>query len=148
MPELDLAAVHLTIEGIVAKGGGVCTVTRGHLASLPRVKAALARKGIKLTPYFVETDFGPTFSNYDPEFRDTARKQIREMGGDYMTLMNASPNGHPVSANWPGGEDFFGTADQIKLQSAGGASLARNIARDHQKTVVWCHDTFYIYTPI
>jgi glycosyltransferase involved in cell wall biosynthesis len=148
MPELDIAAVHLTIEGIVAKGGGVCTVTRGHLASLPRVKSGLARKGIRLTPYFVETDFGPTFGNYDPEFRDAAEKQIEEMGGRYYTALNASPNGHPVSANWPGGEDFFGTVDQIKLESVGGASIARNIAKKHQKTVVWCHDTFYIYTPI
>jgi glycosyltransferase involved in cell wall biosynthesis len=148
MPELDLAAVHLTIEGIVAKGGGVCTVTRGHLASLPRVKAAFARRGIKLTPYFVETDFGPTFRNYDPEFRDAAKKKIEDMGGMYQTVLNASPNGHPVSANWPGGEDFFGTPDQIKLQSIAGASVARNIAKNHQKTVVWCHDTFYIFTPI
>ncbi len=148
MSKLDLAAVHLTIEGIVANGGGVCTVTRGHIASLPRVKTALEHKGINLTPYFVETDFGPTFGNYDPEFRDAAKKKIEDMGGEYMTVLNSSPNGHPISANWPGGEDFFGTPEQIKLQSAGGASVARNIAKKHQRTVVWCHDTFYIYSPI
>lgn len=148
MPELDLAAVHLTIEGIRAKGGGVCTVTRGHIASLPRVKKGLAKKGIKLTPYFAETHFDKAFGNYDADYLDKATSEIQGMGGDYYTLLNASPNGHPVSANWPGGENFFGTVDQIKLESVGGATLARNIATKHQKTVVWCHDTFFIYTPI
>ena len=148
MPELDLAAVHLTIEGIRAKGGGVCTVTRGHLATLPRVKKALDTKGIRLTPYFVETHFDETFSNFDADHLAKAIKEIESMGGSYYTVLNASPNGHPVSANWPGGEDFFGTPEQIKLQSIAGASIARNIAAKHQKTVVWCHDTFYIYTPI
>jgi len=148
MPELDLAAVHLTIEGIGARGGGVCTVTRGHLGSLPRVKKALERRGIRLTPYFVETHFGPTFGNFDPEFRASAEQEIRAMGGEYYTALNASPNGHPISCNWPGGEDFFGTIDQIKLESIGGASIARNIGRRHDKTVVWCHDTFYILSPV
>ena len=101
-PTLDLAVVHLTIEGIAARGGGVCTVTRGHLAALPRVRKALAAEGIKLTPYFVETHFGPTYRNFDAEYLAKARKAIQAMGGEFYSLLNRSPNGHPISANWPG----------------------------------------------
>lgn len=145
---LDLAVIHLTIEGIAAMGGGVCTVTRGHLATLPRVKKALAKERIRLTPYFVETHFGPTYNNYDPEFFACAKKEIGKMGGEFYSVLNASPDGLPISCNWPGGEDFFGTIDQIKLESAGAASIARNIARRHDLTVVYCHDTFFMYSPV
>ena len=145
---LDLAIVHLTIEGIAAAGGGVCTVTRGHLATLPRVKQALAKEGIKLTPYFVETHFDKTYVNYDPAFLEHATKEIKKMGGEFYSALNASPNGHPISCNWPGGEDFFGTIDQIKLESICGASIARNIARKHDITVVYCHDTFFMLSPV
>jgi glycosyltransferase involved in cell wall biosynthesis len=145
---LDLAIIHLTIEGIAANGGGVCTVTRGHLATLPRVKKALAKEKIKLTPYFVETHFGPGYGNYDPEFFAHAKKEIEKMGGAFYSVLNSSPDGMPISCNWPGGEDFFGTIDQIKLESAGAASIARSIARKHDVTVVYCHDTFFILSPV
>lgn len=145
---LNLAVVHLTIEGISAKGGGVCTVTRGHLATLPRVKKALESEGIKLTPYFVETHFGPKFNNYDAGFFAYATNQIKEMGGQYYSVLNQSPDGHPVSCNWPGGENFFGTIEQIKLESAGAASIARSIGRWYDVTVVYCHDTFFMYSPV
>lgn len=147
-PTLDLAVVHLTIEGIAARGGGVCTVTRGHLAALPRVRKALAAEGIKLTPYFVETHFGPTYRNFDAEYLAKARKAVQAMGGEFYSLLNRSPNGHPLSANWPGGEDFFGTIEQIRLESIAGASVARSIARNHGATVVYCHDTFFILSPV
>jgi glycosyltransferase involved in cell wall biosynthesis len=147
-PALDLALIHLTIEGIAAKGGGVCTVTRGHLAALPRVRRALAKHGVRITPYFVETHFGPTYDNWDPEFLAKAKAQIQAMGGEFYTALNASPNGHPVSANYPGGEDFFGTPEQIQLEAMAAASIARSIGRRHQHTVVWCHDTFFIMSPI
>ncbi len=147
-PTLDLAVIHLTIEGIAASGGGVCTVTRGHLGSLPRVRKGLAAEGIKLTPYFVETHFGPDYHHFDKKHLSKARKAIRAMGGEYFTLLNRSPNGLPVSSNWPGGEDFFGTMEQIRLESAGGASIARSIARKHNASVVYCHDTFFILSPV
>ena len=117
-PNPDLAVVHLTIEGIAANGGGVCTVTRGHLATLPRVKQALAKEKINLTPYFVETHFGPGYGNYDPEFFAHAKSEIEKMGGRFYSVLNSSPDGVPLSCNSPGGEDFFGTTDQIKLESA------------------------------
>ena len=72
--KLDLAVVHLTIEGIAARGGGVCTVTRGHLATLPRVRKTLASHGIRLTPYFVETDFNEDYPSFDPSFFKKAKK--------------------------------------------------------------------------
>jgi glycosyltransferase involved in cell wall biosynthesis len=112
------------------------------------VRKALAAEGIKITPYFVETHFGPTYRNYDEQYLAKARSEIRAMGGEYYSLLNRSPNGHPISANWPGGEDFFGTMEQIRLESAGGASVARSIARNHDATVVYCHDTFFILSPV
>jgi len=147
-PTHNLAVVHLTIEGIAASGGGVCTVTRGHLTSLPRVRKALAAEGIKLTPYFVETHFGPDYAGYDEAHLTKALKSIRAMGGEFYTVLNRSPNGHPVSCNWPGGENFFGTMAQIEIEGAGGASIARSIARRHTASVVYCHDTFFMLSPI
>lgn len=147
-PTLDLAVVHLTIEGIAAAGGGVCTVTRGHLGSLPRVRKALAAEGIKLTPYFVETHFGPGYGHFDEAHLHKARKAIRAMGGEYYSVLNRSPDGHPVSCNWPGGENFFGTMEQIRLESAGAASIARSIGRNHEASVVYCHDTFFMFSPV
>ena len=146
--ELDLAIIHLTIEGIAASGGGVCTVTRGHLATLPRVKKALAKERIKLTPYFVETHFGPGYDNYDPDFLVHAKGEIEKMGGKFYSVLNSSPDGMPISCNWPGGEDFFGTIEQIKLESAGAASIARSIGRRHDASVVYCHDTFFMLSPV
>jgi glycosyltransferase involved in cell wall biosynthesis len=147
-PTLDLAVVHLTIEGIAAGGGGVCTVTRGHLGSLPRVRKALAAEGIKLTPYFVETHFGPGYGRFDEAHLHKARKAIRAMGGEYYSVLNRSPDGHPVSCNWPGGENFFGTMEQIRLESAGAASIARSIGRNHEASVIYCHDTFFMFSPV
>lgn len=145
---LDLAVVHLTIEGIASLGGGVCTVTRGHLAALPRVRKALAKHGIELTPYFVETDFTEGYKSYDPHFLERAKRTIRAMKGDYYKVLNRSPSGLPISSNWPGGEDFFGTPEQIRLESAGAASIAKSIAQRHERTVVYCHDTFFMYSPV
>jgi glycosyltransferase involved in cell wall biosynthesis len=147
-PVLDLAVIHLTIEGIAAGGGGVCTVTRGHLAALPRVRKALAAEGIKLTPYMVETHFGPDYHHFDRTYLEKTRSELHAMGGEFFTVLNRSPNGLPVSCNWPGGEDFFGTMEQIRLESAAAASIARSVARNHDATVVYCHDTFFIMSPV
>lgn len=147
-PTLDLAVTHLTIEGIAAAGGGVCTVTRGHLGSLPRVRKGLAAEGIKLTPYFVETHFGPDHHHWDEAHLKKARKAIRAMRGEFYTVLNRSPSGLPISCNWRGGEDFFGTIEQIKLESAGAASIARSIGRRHDASVVYCHDTFFMLSPV
>ena len=41
--KLDLAVIHLTFEGIQIFGGGVCTVTRGHLDALEKLKEKMTK---------------------------------------------------------------------------------------------------------
>ena len=129
-------------------GGGVCTVNRGHLASLPRVQGALADRNLPVTPFFCETLYEKGISGYDAASLDRAREGLRAMGGDLFYILNYSKDGRPLSCNWAGGEDFFGTAENTFAASVSGATLARNIAMGFEKAVVWCDDAAFVMAPV
>ncbi|MBI4321332.1 MAG: glycosyltransferase family 4 protein [Chloroflexi bacterium] len=143
--KLDLAIVHLTFEGIQTFGGGVATVTRGHLAALPQLKQELLRHGIAITPYFAEIAYLKSHERRDPTFQKHAEDAVRAMGGRVEYLVNYS-EGYLPRAPW--GVPDIGTMDNWKAASASGANVALNIARQHDTAVVYCHDSIYALAPL
>ncbi|MDA8189469.1 MAG: glycosyltransferase family 4 protein [Dehalococcoidales bacterium] len=142
---LDLAVIHLTFEGIQTFGGGVATVTRGHLAALPKLKEELAREGINLTPYFAEIAYAREHERRDPQFQKHAEDEIARMGGQFAYLVNFT-RGYLPSAPW--GVADIGDIENWKASSASGAAVALNFARRHQVSVAYCHDSLFALAPI
>jgi len=70
------------------------------------------------------------------------------MGGELYYVLNRTESGRCVSCNWPGGEDFFGTAENTHAASVSGATLARNIAMRYEKAVVYCDDAAFVTAPL
>lgn len=143
--KLDLAVIHLTFEGIQTFGGGVATVTRGHLGAMPRLKEELAREGVSLTPYFAEIAYAKGHARRDPQFQKHAEEQIARMGGRFEYLVNFT-QGYLPSAPW--GVADIGDIENWKACSASGAAVALNIARGHQVAVAYCHDSLFALAPI
>ena len=143
-----LALIHLTFEGIQVGGGGVCTVNRGHLAALPWIQKSLAARSVQLTPYFCETLYEENLLKYDRESHERAKSSLREMGGDLYYILNYTRNGLPISCNWKGGEDFFGTLENTMAASTSGATLARNIAMSYERAIVYCDDAAFVMAPV
>ncbi len=142
---LDLAVIHLTFEGIQTFGGGVATVTRGHLAAMPKLKEELAKEGISLTPYFAEIAYAKSHERRDPKFQQYAEEQIAKMGGRFEYLVNFS-QGYLPSAPW--GVADIGDIENWKACSASGAAVALNMARRHQVAVAYCHDSLFALAPM
>lgn len=145
MGSLRLAVVHLTFEGIQIYGGGVATVTRGHLRSLPRVKAALAGHGIDLSAFFAEVAYTPKHRRWSPDNQAEAARLVQEMEGSIAYLPNYTQGGEPWGS-W--GVPELGGIENWKVESASGASFMLNVARDHDMTVGYCHDSVFALAPL
>ncbi|MDZ7394033.1 MAG: glycosyltransferase family 4 protein [candidate division KSB1 bacterium] len=137
---LDLAVVHLTFEGIQIFGGGVCTVTRGHLEALGNLRDKLRPRGVFLTPYFLEIAYAPDHPRRDPRYEEYARRKVADMGGEIAYLTNYSVGDEPFT-KW--GVKDLGPVENWKHACASGAALALNYARRHQAAVIYCHDCVY-----
>lgn len=144
----ELALIHLTFEGIQVGGGGVCTVIRGHLAALPSIRRALEARSISMTPFFCEILYDDGVPKYDGDSHERAKEALRKMGGDLFYILNYTRDGLPLSCNWKGGEDFFGTAENTMAASVSGATLARNIASSFERAVVYCDDAAFVMAPV
>jgi len=138
--ELDLAVIHLTFEGIQIFGGGVCSVTRGHLEALALLKKYLHPGGITLTPYIAEIAYNDEHPRRDPHYEQYAVKRVRELGGDLAYLVNVTWGQQPYTA-W--GEHDLGPVSLWKAACAAGATAALNFAKRHQAAVIYCHDCVF-----
>ncbi|MBC7186018.1 MAG: glycosyltransferase family 4 protein [Calditrichaeota bacterium] len=138
--QLDLAVIHLTFEGIQIFGGGVCTVTRGHLEALGRLQDTLRRRGIRITPYFLEIAYAPDHPRRDRRYEEYARQKVAAMGGEVAYLTNYSVGDEPFT-KW--GVKDLGPVENWKHACASGTALALNFARRHQAAVLYCHDCVY-----
>jgi len=145
MADFRLAVTHLTFEGIQIFGGGVATVTRGHLRSLPRVRAALSRHGIDLSAFFAEVAYTPEHRRWSPDNLEYARGLIADMDGELGFLPNYTQGGEPWGS-W--GVPELGGVENWKVESASGASFLLNVARDHDATVGYCHDSVFALAPL
>jgi glycosyltransferase involved in cell wall biosynthesis len=141
----DLAIIHLTFEGIQTFGGGVCTVTRGHLGALPRLQKRLRSHGLEVTPYFLEIRYRDDHPRRDRDHEEEATRALRDMGGEIRYLVNFTRGGIPKAA-W--GEGDLGTVENWKAAAASGAAQALNIAREHQAALVYCHDSLFSLAPL
>jgi len=137
---LDLAIIHLTFEGIQIYGGGVCTVTRGHLQALSILKKHFEKYNTRITPYFAEIGYEKNHPRRDRKFEEQSTRQIWEMGGDVAYLTNYSWGEEPHTA-W--GVADLGPVDKWKAACASAATVALNFARRHQAAVIYCHDCVY-----
>ncbi len=142
---LDLALVHLTFEGIQTFGGGVATVTRGHLSALPSIQEELQKHSIRITPYFAEIAYAPNHERRDPGYLERAVSTIQQMGGRLELLINRT-QGYVPSAPW--GVSDLGTIENWTAASASGAAVALNLGRAHQRSVVYCHDSLFALAPV
>lgn len=143
--DLDLAVIHLTFEGIQTFGGGVATVTRGHLGAMPQLQEALGKVNVRLTPYFLEIAYARTHERRDPKFQRRAEDEVKKLGGRVEYLVNYS-EGYLPKAPW--GVPDLGLMENWKAASASGAAIALNIARKHDLSVIYCHDSLYALAPI
>ncbi len=141
----DLAIIHLTFEGIQTFGGGVCSVTRGHLDALARLRDRLSDAGLTITPYFLEIAYREDHPRRDDAYEKRAIKNVETMGGEVRRLVNLSTGGVPKGA-W--GEADLGTVENWKAASASGAAEALNVARRHAAAVVYCHDSLFSLAPL
>ncbi|MFQ6059311.1 MAG: glycosyltransferase family 4 protein [Anaerolineae bacterium] len=145
MPDLDLAVIHLTFEGIQTFGGGVATVTRGHLGALPQLRRELGEHGVRLTPYFAEIAYAPDHERRDPSYQRQAEEMVAAMGGEIEYLVNFT-QGHLPRAPWGVGD--LGGMENWKAAAASGAAVALNWARRHERAVIYCHDSLFALAPI
>jgi len=143
--DLDLALIHLTFEGIQTFGGGVATVTRGHLGAMPRLKETLGEVNVRLTPYFLDIAYAKNHERRDLTFQQKAEEEVRKLGGRIEYLVNYS-EGYLPKAPW--GVPDLGSMENWKAASASGAAIALNIARGHDLSVVYCHDSLYALAPV
>ncbi|HEY8476059.1 MAG TPA: glycosyltransferase family 4 protein [Chloroflexota bacterium] len=141
----DLAVIHLTFEGIQTYGGGVATVTRGHIGALPMVKRELEQQGLRLTPYFAEIATLPEHERADPSYEQRAVREIHAMGGEVGFLVNYTRGMEPTST-W--GVPALGELENWKAACASGAAVALNWARRHEMAVVFCHDSLFALAPL
>jgi len=143
--DFDLAVIHLTFEGIQTFGGGVATVVRGHLGALPRLQRELARRGIRLTPYFAEIAYAPDHERRDPGHQEEVEKAVASLGGEVQYLVNFTRGRLPKAA-WGVGD--LGELENWKAASASGAAVALNWARRHQRAVIYAHDSLFALAPV
>ncbi|MGQ9674553.1 MAG: glycosyltransferase family 4 protein [Chloroflexota bacterium] len=142
---LDLAITHLTFEGIQTYGGGVATVTRGHLAALPGLQEELAKHSIRITPYFAEIAYAAEHERRDPEYQRQATEAILAMGGRLEFLVNFT-QGYLPRAPWGVGD--LGSMENWKVASGSGAAAALSLGRAHQRSLVYCHDSLFALAPV
>jgi glycosyltransferase involved in cell wall biosynthesis len=135
-----LGIMHLTFEGVQTWGGGVATVTRAHLRTTPIIAKALRNHGIDLTMHLGDIAYAQDHERYDPGGRDWAVRQVAKTGGKLFLVPNRS-QGRLEFAQW--GEGDWGSLENWRTASVGGATLALNLAREYDAFVVFAHDTPY-----
>lgn len=142
---VDLAVVHLTFEGFQIFGGGVCAVTRGHMAALGRLRAAFADQGVTLTPYAAEIAYSADHPRWVPGGLQRGRKQLREMGGELHLLPNYSDGNEPRA---PWGVPELGGLENWKALSGAAAGLLFGLAQRHDSVLAYCHDVPFALTSV
>lgn len=142
---VDLAVVHLTFEGFQIFGGGVCAVTRGHMAALGRLRAAFADQGVTLTPYAAEIAYSAEHPRWVPGGLQRGRKQLKEMGGELHLLPNYSDGDEPRA---PWGVPELGGMENWKALSGAAAGLLFNLAQRHDSVLAYCHDVPFALTSV
>jgi glycosyltransferase involved in cell wall biosynthesis len=142
----DFAVVHLTFEGVHHEvGGGVGSVIRDQLNTLPLVQQSLAGLGLRLTPYVYAIPCARSRRGYSDSTLRWARNQVETMGGELGVLPNYTSGDIPGSA-W--GNPELGMLENWKTASAGGATAVLNVAARHEHTVAYGHDTVFCLMPM
>ena len=142
---LDLAVIHLVLEGIRSTGGGNATVIRGHIDAYPRIREALARLGIDVTLYVAEIPVAESHPLRDRKSEARYIPALEAMGGEFGILADYTA-GLPLACDWSP------QLGQVGLSwypaSASGATLAVNWGRRHRAAVLFANDCMYAMAPI
>ena len=141
----DIAVVHLTFEGFQLFGGGVCAVTRGHMAALGRLRQEFAARGVRITPYAAEIAYSAEHPRWVPGGLDRGRELLRDMGGELFLLPNYSDGNEPRG---PWGVPELGGMENWKALSGAASGLLFSLAQRHETVLAYCHDVPYALTSI
>jgi glycosyltransferase involved in cell wall biosynthesis len=141
----DIAVVHLTFEGFQLFGGGVCAVTRGHMAALGRLQQEFAAHGVRITPYAAEIAYSADHPRWVPGGLERGRRQLQDMGGDLFLLPNYSDGNEPRG---PWGVPELGGMENWKALSGAASGLLFSLAQRHETVLAYCHDVPYALTSI
>lgn len=122
-------------------------MTQGQLASLPSLQRALAAEGIRFTPYFAEIAYHPGHPRWVDGLLEASEGQVEALGGKLRLLPNYTTGLEP-NGGW--GVRELGGIENWKVLSAAGTGFLLDVARCHQRTFAYLHDTPYalagIYT--
>jgi glycosyltransferase involved in cell wall biosynthesis len=143
--EFDIAVVHLTFEGFQLFGGGVCAVTRGHMAALGRLREEFAAHGVRITPYAAEIAYNAGHPRWVPGGLERGRQQLRDMGGELFLLPNYSDGSEPRG---PWGVPELGGMENWKALSGAASGLLFSLAQRHETVLAYCHDVPYALTSV
>jgi len=142
---LDLAVIHLVLEGIRSTGGGNAAVIRGHIDAWPGLKDKLAEQGINVTVYVAEIPVADSHPMRDRKSEATYIPALEKMGGEFGYLADYT-FGLPLANDWSP------QLGQVGLSwypaSASGATMAINWGKKHQAAVLFCNDCMYAMSPI
>ncbi|MHC4945199.1 MAG: glycosyltransferase family 4 protein [Planctomycetota bacterium] len=142
---LDLAVVHLVLEGIRSKGGGNATVIRGHIDAYPAIQKALAAHDIRITPYVAEIPVADSHPLRDRESEARYIPAIEALGGEFGYLADYT-FGLPLANDW---SPQLGQVHQSWYPaSASGASLAINWGKRHDATLLFGNDCMFAMSPV
>lgn len=124
-------------------------MTQGQLASLPSLQRALAAEGIRFTPYFAEIAYHPGHPRWVDGLLEASEGQVEALGGKLRLLPNYTTGLEP-NGGW--GVRELGGIENWKVLSAAGTGFLLDVARCHQRTFAYLHDTPYalagIYTSL
>ncbi|MET9441060.1 glycosyltransferase family 4 protein [Streptomyces sp. NPDC006610] len=142
---LSVGVVHLAFEGIQVFYGGIGTVIRGQISTLPAVASALADHGVDLVPHFVELAYGPDHPRYDPVAAAEWSGRITAAGGTFHRVPNYT-TGREARGSW--GVPPLGDYHNWQVSSAAAAGVLLDLAARHDVTVAFCHETPFVLTPV
>ncbi|MFV1950491.1 MAG: glycosyltransferase family 4 protein [Nitrospinota bacterium] len=144
---LDIAIIHLVLEGINSGGGGNATMIRSHIDAYPAIKDALARHNINITLYVAEIPIAKDHPSREPQDKANERIQkIKEMGGEFAYLADYT-FGRPLGAvsQW---SPQLGLVECWKYASASGSTAAINWVKNHDAGILFANDCMYAMSTI
>jgi glycosyltransferase involved in cell wall biosynthesis len=131
-----IAIIYITYDGIINTMCGVGVISRTFIDIFPEIKNFLKGEGIDLHLHLITPALNKNALGYSDEIKKQSLDVVLEVGGDIHYIVNGTD-----------GTEQFGTISNWNIISSAAASKSLEIAQIYDKTIVYCVDTPFMYTP-
>lgn len=131
-----IALIYATYDGLVNTMCGVGVISQSFVNSFPVVRKQLLKQGFEVDLHLISVALKDGALGYSNDIKNESIRIAKKCGGQLYYVLNGT-----------NGLEQFGSVENWKLASVAAANKSLEISTGYCKTIVFCIDIPFMYTP-